>query len=391
MKKSLGAIFLLILIIFSGYTQQWSTPEKLPEPINVNAWSIFPFITYDGKRLYFASDRINHSTEDIYYCDWDGHQWGEAIRLNSNINTAQRELSPSLTANGKTLYFVRYTLAHSYDIFYSSWQDTGWGAAINIGPPINTDWMEFSCCISPDGKKLYFDSFLYWETMYPHDLCVSEKTDTGWTYPQLIFQDYYNNSGWENAPSISQDGNILYFQRWGLSPWERDIWYTIFDGENWTSSINIGSPINSPEAEMTPSISSDGNTLYFSHMVVHGAEQPKTPKIYVSHRLVKVDEIKSDDEIVKNIFLENYPNPFNFHTVIRFKTKINNHFVTLKIYDIIGKEVITLINKQISDAKGQTVWNGKDSTGRGLPSGLYFCELMVDDRFTKTIKLLLLK
>ena len=390
MKESVFSILFLFLFSVSGFTQQWSTPEMLPAPVNSSSNDRFPFMTYDGKRLYFVSDRAG--SEDIYYCDWDGKNWGKVVRLNSNINTKWHiEHSPSVTADGKTLYFVRYTNAHSYDIFYSTWQDTGWGPAVNIGPPINTDWMEWSCCISPDGKKLYFDSFHYWETMCPPDLCVSVKTDTGWSYPQLLFPDYDSNAGWEDAPSISKDDKTLYFDRLGESPWERDIWYTIFDGGKWTSPINIGSPINTPEAEQTPAISPDGNTLYFNHMVVHAGGDSKTDGIYVSHRITNVNEATHGNKIIRNYDLQNYPNPFNLYTVIRFKTPTNTQSVTLKIYNLSGKEVRKLVNKTYAAGNHEVTWNGKDESENEVASGLYFCRLTVNGRFTKSIKILLLK
>lgn len=388
MIKSLLIIFCLIQVNFSGYTQEWSTPEMLPEPVNVNAWSHFPFITHDSKRLYFASDREDHSTEDIYYCDWDGDKWGNAVKLNSNINTKHnRELSPSVTADGKTLYFVRFTATHSYDIFYSAWQDTGWGPAVNISTPINTDDIEWSCCISPDGEKLYFDCSYYIDT-YPLDLCVSVKTDTGWSHPQRLFKNYDSNAGDESEPSISSDGNAIYFMRLRWVAEGRDIYYATWNGNAWSTPINIGAPINTPEKEMTPSISADGKTLYFSHMVVH--PPTTTPKIYVSHRITKIDKIKSRNETIKNLYLKNYPNPFNLCTVIIFKTKINNQFVILKIYDINGKEVITLINKNQPDGKCEAIWNGSDNFGKEVSSGIYFCLLRVGS-FSQTRKMILVR
>ena len=169
------------------YAQQWSIPEKLPPPINEpGSRSSFSFITRDSNRLYFASDRINRSTEDIYY---------------------------------------------------STWPDTGWSPALNIGSPINTTFPEWSCDISADGMMLIFDCYHYRHSadpqVNPPDLCFSVKTDTGWSYPKLIFDNYEDNSGWEVAPSFSGDGRTMYFQRFGNSPRGREIWYTKFEGGIW--------------------------------------------------------------------------------------------------------------------------------------------------------------
>ena len=136
--KLMLTIFLILAVVCAACCQ-WSEPVKVPEPINTIYRSSFPFITRDGKRLYFASDRLNNGLEDIFYSDWDGEKWGEPLHLGPNINTpSQRDLSPSVTSDNQTLYFVKYTNANSYDIFYAAWEDTGWGKAVNVGPPINT-------------------------------------------------------------------------------------------------------------------------------------------------------------------------------------------------------------------------------------------------------------
>ena len=81
---------------------------------------------------------------------------------------------------------------------------------------------------------------------------------------------------------------------------------------------------------------------------------------------------------------QNYPNPFNASTDIRYQIPEDSH-VTLKIYDVRGAEVATLVNED-QQADFYTVsWNAE-----GLASGLYFCCLKARG-FKKTIKMILLK
>ena len=84
------------------------------------------------------------------------------------------------------------------------------------------------------------------------------------------------------------------------------------------------------------------------------------------------------------ILRQNYPNPFNPNTVITYDLPANN-FVTLKIFDIIGKEIMTLVN---SDQQAG-IYN-VEFKGENLPSGIYFYKLILND-LSETRKMVLLK
>jgi hypothetical protein len=70
------------------------------------------------------------------------------------------------------------------------------------------------------------------------------------------------------------------------------------------------------------------------------------------------------------VLYQNYPNPFNPTTTIRFNLPQNSP-VTLKIFDVLGREVITLIDGELNSGEHSVVFNAKD-----LTSGIYFCRLM---------------
>jgi hypothetical protein len=81
---------------------------------------------------------------------------------------------------------------------------------------------------------------------------------------------------------------------------------------------------------------------------------------------------------------QNYPNPFNPSTTIKYDLPIESR-VSLKVFDILGREVATLVNEDQKAGYKSTVWNGA-----GLASGIYYYRLQAGD-FTATRKLLLLK
>ncbi len=74
-----------------------------------------------------------------------------------------------------------------------------------------------------------------------------------------------------------------------------------------------------------------------------------------------------------------YPNPFNPSTTISFDLDIRTT-LKLKIYDQLGREVITLFNGTLGPGAHSYVWNGKDRSGRDVSSGIYFSQLQSGDR-----------
>ena len=101
--------------------------------------------------------------------------------------------------------------------------------------------------------------------------------------------------------------------------------------------------------------------------------------IYQSANYVKVDFI------INNYSLrQNYPNPFNPATTITYQIP-ERSFVTLKVYDILGNEVATLVNEEKPAGSYEVEWNALS-----LPSGIYFYQLRANN-FIESKKMILLK
>jgi flagellar hook assembly protein FlgD len=73
---------------------------------------------------------------------------------------------------------------------------------------------------------------------------------------------------------------------------------------------------------------------------------------------------------------QNYPNPFNPETTIRFELAARGK-VNLTIYDLLGREVVTLLDGELDSGSHQLKWNGKDAAARDFPTGVYFMQLTV--------------
>ncbi len=131
----------------------------------------------------------------------------------------------------------------------------------------------------------------------------------------------------------------------------------------------IYSVANSVNWDSIPSYPDQWN--FGENFVVHVFDNP----VYV-----KNEDLQPDDFIL----YQNYPNPFNPTTNIRFQIA-EGGFVNLKVYDVLGNEVATLVNEQKSSGEYQL-----EFSAIGLPSGIYFYQLKARN-FTQTIKMILLK
>jgi len=86
---------------------------------------------------------------------------------------------------------------------------------------------------------------------------------------------------------------------------------------------------------------------------------------------------------------QNYPNPFNPETTINYELS-KASFVTLKIYNILGQEVRTLIDENKPAGSHIVKWDGKNTSGEYVTSGMYFIRLQAD-KYTQIKKAIYLK
>lgn len=101
-------------------------------------------------------------------------------------------------------------------------------------------------------------------------------------------------------------------------------------------------------------------------------------------------EVKENTGLNYSFSLEqNYPNPFNPSTIIKYSVA-EPTIVKLRVFDILGKEVATLVNSNQNAGNYQLVWNATDNFGRKVASGIYFYSIEAG-KFNRTMKMLLLK
>jgi len=194
---------------------KWQTATYLSDQINTPEYNEgAQSISQDGKYLFFTGcnrpDGLGRC--DIYIAQKKGDDWGKPFDLAPPVNTPGWESQPSISADGRTLYFVsnRKGGYGGYDIWKSTLTDKGWGEPENLGPNINTSFDEQSPFIHPDDSTLYFCSN-GWPGLGGKDLFVSRLGKDGkWQKPENLGYPI-NSSGDENGLSLTATGDYAFF------------------------------------------------------------------------------------------------------------------------------------------------------------------------------------
>ncbi len=153
------------LFITKKLGNRWGAVSNLPGAINTNLWETQPSLSADGKTIYFIRSirgQNGQRNSDIYTATLNENgTWGQATRLPNNINTSSEEESVLIHPDGKTLYFASrgHIGMGGFDLFMTRLQENGtWADPINLGYPINTKNDENSLMVSPDGEIGFFAS-----------------------------------------------------------------------------------------------------------------------------------------------------------------------------------------------------------------------------------------
>jgi predicted GH43/DUF377 family glycosyl hydrolase len=188
---------------------------------------------------------------------------------------------------------------------------------------------------------------------------------------------------------VDSSGYRMWYQgNDGSSNW-RIGYATSRDGINWsaldTCVLDIGSPGNwDDKAVSNPCVLFD-QTTYKMWYTGLGYVTSNYAVGYATAPLVtRLGEIGSERLPKRFVLKQNYPNPFNPTTTIKFQIP-NSKFTTLKVYNILGKEVSTLVSKKLNPGIYTYTFNGKN-----LASGIYYYQLVAGD-YQEVKKMILLR
>lgn len=201
----------------------WSKPEAIAE---VNSFSNKqgliiddPCFNYNANIIYFSANyEGSKGGLDIYYIKRTLNGWSQPKQIPGDVNSADDEASPSITADNSTLYFTRnsfYNDKEDYSckrILFSRVKKTGEWSKPNVVPKTVNDGCVSTPFICPDNRTLFFaavnDEDFGWDLYYTKHLAKNV-----WLKPARI--DTIATEYDELKPSTTADGDILYFTREG--------------------------------------------------------------------------------------------------------------------------------------------------------------------------------
>ena len=281
-------------------------PVNLGPSINTEYDEYWPSLSADESILVFTRqipiDESNprvymNRQEDFYYSEYKDGMWQPARNAGYPPNTEKNEGAQTISADGKHLFFTACNRSEGSgrcDLYYAERKGERWTVPENLGRPVNTGNNEKQPSISADGRVLYFVSDRA-GGKGEYDVWISYRKDDGTWMEPFNAGDSINTPGDEQSPFIHPDNQTLYFASTGWPGLGRyDIFFSRKKADSmWSRSMNIGYPINTFNNEEGLIVNAKGDRAYFSSDRIAGQGRDLYDfELYADVRPVKVSYMK---------------------------------------------------------------------------------------------------
>lgn len=292
--------------------------QYISKPINIETEKFIPFpernkncnypvLSGDRKSMIFTVKEKFYSA--IYYTTKDTGDWGTPRNITLELGVEGEVYSTAMNNDGTMLLLFMQQMA-SGDIYYSNLINGKWQPAKKHNDGINTkDWETFAS-LSSDGNKLFFTSNKKGGQGGLDIYCAEKMPSNTWGNIRNI--DELNTPYNEESPILSSDGGTIYFASQGHNSMGGfDIFYSkLLSNGKWSTPINIGYPINTPDDEfyyfpidsataLMPLVSKDLVTFYEIYKVgIKPIVPKKTVKLSGTINLSDNADINSDSIII---------------------------------------------------------------------------------------------
>jgi hypothetical protein len=280
MRSTLVSVVTAI-ILCSGNVRgdfAFGEPTRLEVPVNSTDWTSHPHISRDGLTLFFVSTRPGSlgGYPDIWVTRRPSKEdsWPEPENLGAPVNTVDYEWSPYVSADGSELYFHsnRPGGYGGMDLWAASRERSEqtpegyWSVPTNLGPTVNSAYLDGSPYITDDGLEFFFTSDRPGgQGDYDIWMMRRETTEDPWGEP-VNLGPTINSASRDRVGCVSLDGLVFFFDSERPEGYgESAIWMSKRPTAlgDWGPPVNLGASVNA-SYEGNQSISADGLTLYFS-------------------------------------------------------------------------------------------------------------------------------
>ncbi len=285
-----------------------------------NAIEYAPSISADGKTIIFETNKSG--SYKLYESRKDENgQWAAPFPID-NINNFGDSTDliggPSISFDGNILYFfASIGFGNREDIYFSTREKNGWSVPQSLGAPINTDSYEGFPSISADGKTLYFvrentegpqSRELRREQTFCYSIFKSEKLSNGnWGEPTKL--PYPINFDCEKAPKIMADSRTLIFSSnrpGGLGDYDM-YQSTLTPLGDWSTPVPL-SFANSSQSDQLPTIAAEGDLMYFiyNNEDIYSVEIPVELRQFVNNIVQgNIVDVDSKNGIAAKVIVRN--------------------------------------------------------------------------------------
>lgn len=251
-------------------------PYEVDAIINTFKLQYFPVLSADQQMMIFTG-RIGNdskSDENMYASKKENGKWGKPENI-QELNTEFNEGTCTISADGKVLIFTvcqgsaKRQVIGSCDLFVSYNVGGKWQEPQNMGNKVNSPYWDTQPSLTADGRTLYFISERS-GGLGGYDIWRTKRGEDGsWGRAENVRG--VNTRANELAPFIHVNGTSLFFSSDGYANYGGyDLFRTELKNGKWETPTNLGYPINDHRNQMGLFITTDGKSGYYSHEETRG-------------------------------------------------------------------------------------------------------------------------
>ena len=262
-------------------------PERI-ESLDVFFLKYFPFYDEKDEVLYFTAREGTslYDDENLYYIKKisDKNNWGNIMKISKTINSENNEGSISFSSDKNTMIFSFCTSSfkgQSCDLYFSKINKGIWDMPIKLNDNINSEYWESHPSLSSDGNFLFFSS------NRPggyggKDIWMSKKNGNDWDIAKNL-GDKVNTMNNEIAPFLHKNMIDFYFSSNGRKSFGGyDVYHGLFNKKFVKDISNFGYPINNHFNQSSINVAADGKMIFYTNEE-YIDEKVKSSQIYYAN------------------------------------------------------------------------------------------------------------
>ena len=283
-----------------------STPELFAEGIfSTKDKSVFNLtFTNDGKTIYFTR-RLGNEKQKIYFTNLVNNKWTEPQIASFSTD---RDENPFISLDGKTIYFgsarpiANRPNKGNFDmnIWKTEWIDNKWSEPIPLSDIINQVQIEKEDWPSSNENSLYSSNGInfFYATMLRGtktiEIYQTKLINYEFSKPLKLDGFFDEDKYWKSTPTISPDGNYLIFNAYGVPTGKggEDFYICRKTKDGWSKAKNMGALVNTSSEEGGANFSKDGKYFFFARELKETPEKDGIWSVYyIETKFLKLNEL----------------------------------------------------------------------------------------------------